>query len=207
MLNFQVDDISYSIDDRIIFAPVSFKLQAGDLLQVVGKNGAGKTSLLRTLVGLAQPSGGTISWLGKAPNEDPLSFQQALFYLGHQTGLKKDLTVIENILFDVRFIGTDKKKAEAALKNMELFSFRDKLTGTLSRGQQQKVILVKMLLTQAPLLILDEPFTALDTDAMDYVQDLLRKKLEGQHMVIMTSHRALTHARLKVNTIILSEKL
>ena len=148
------------VDDRPLFAALTLSLAAGELLQVAGDNGAGKTSLLRILCGLARPESGVVSWQGQPLAKVRESFHRQLLWLGHKPGVNAALTADENLRFF--FPASRLQQRESALAAVGLAGYEDLPLSQLSAGQQRRVALTRLWLTDAPLWILDEPFTALD---------------------------------------------
>lgn len=173
--------------DLLLFEDLSLQVEAGQLLQIEGPNGSGKTSLLRMLAGLSLAEEGEIYW-----NEAPIRRQRpdyalALHYIGHQTGIKSALTVTENLRFAVDFMGG--AAISAALETLNLADHAAQHAYTLSAGQQRRTALARLLLRPAPLWILDEPFTALDHAGVELVTALIKNHLDRDGMVVMTSHQ------------------
>ncbi len=162
------------VDDRPLFAALTLSLAAGELLQIAGDNGAGKTSLLRILCGLARPESGVVSWQGQPLAKVRESFHRQLLWLGHKPGVNAALTADENLRFF--FPASRLQQRESALAAVGLAGYEDLPLSQLSAGQQRRVALTRLWLTDAPLWILDEPFTALDATAIE----TLTRRLE-QH--------------------------
>jgi heme exporter protein A len=177
--------------ERTLFTNLSFTLGAGELLQVAGPNGSGKTSLLKLLCGLTPPAAGEIRWQGApARGED---FRRQLFYLGHQHAVKEELSALENLHISTGLAGeplTDEAALDA-LDRMGLAGREHLPAKVLSQGQKRRVALARLLVSKAPLWILDEPLTALDVGAVDLIQSRLAEHLANQGMVVLTTHQAL----------------
>ncbi len=176
-------------DDRVLFEDLNFTLNEGQLLQVEGRNGSGKTSLLRILCGLTLPVEGTVSWNGQDIQTISSQYWTTLAYIGHSHGIKADLTPLENLQV-AKALGkypTSVSLAEA-LDKVGLYGFEDVPTRTLSAGQQRRVALARLLINQAQLWILDEPFTALDKTAIRKVENLLDEHAKEGGMAVLTSH-------------------
>lgn len=187
------DALSCERDERLLFANLGFRLKAGELLQVEGENGAGKTSLLRILCGLAEPASGEVRWRGQAIRTQRGEFHQELLALGHLSGIKLDLTAIENLRFYVgmsRDINDD--ALEQALEEVGLSGFEEQVARNLSAGQRRRVALARLSLSQASLWILDEPFTALDRVGIAWLQSTLERHLGRGGLVVLTTHQPLT---------------
>ena len=177
--------------ERTLFTNLSFTLGAGELLQIAGPNGSGKTSLLKLLCGLSPPFAGEIRWLGApARGED---FRRQLFYLGHQHAVKEELSALENLQISAELADEALSDVEAldALDRMGLAGREHLPAKVLSQGQKRRVALARLLVSKAPLWILDEPLTALDTAAVDLIQARLAAHLANQGSVVLTTHQAL----------------
>ncbi len=187
--------------DRCLFSGLNLRLEAGELLHVQGRNGSGKSTLLRALSGLFQPSDGTISWNGTAIEDLREEFGREVLYLGHKPGIKGDLTALENLHFAAALDGETitNEQAWQALEQVGLRGFEDLPCKHLSQGQKRRVTLARLLTTQTKLWVLDEPFSALDTVAVEELQGWIATHIANGGMVILTTHQevALTRGALK----------
>lgn len=176
-------------DDRLLFDQLDFTLSEGQLLQIEGRNGSGKTSLLRILCGLTLPTQGGVFWNGNNIHTINSNYWATLTYVGHAAGVKADLTPLENLAI-ARALGQQATEIELdeALKQVGLYGFEDIPTRTLSAGQQRRVALARLLINRSQLWILDEPFTALDRTAITLVEHLLEAHIACGGMTILTSH-------------------
>jgi len=188
----EVKDLQCIRDDRILFNHLSFSLARGQILQVEGRNGSGKTSLLRMLCGLALPNEGEIYWKNQNIQEIKSDYWATLAYIGHTSGLKADLTPLENLAIAqaLSFFPTS-LALEEALIQVGLSGFEEVPTRMLSAGQQRRVALARLLINQSQLWILDEPFTALDKIAIQMVEKLMMTHAQQGGMILLTSHHAL----------------
>lgn len=192
----QAHNLSCRRVERILWQDLSFQIFPGQLMQVSGGNGCGKTSLLRVITGLAAPSAGEIYWHGQSIHQQITEYQQQLYYLGHQIAVKGELTVKENLLFNFRMNKPLKSSFDSIVNELNLMDFVDNFGYQLSQGQKQKVALAQLLLNPSPLWILDEPFTSLDSHTMDVMQDNLALRLAAGATIILTTHRPLTLSKL-----------
>lgn len=200
----QAKQISCQRGDRQLFSAIDICLQGGELLYCIGDNGSGKTSLLKILVGLLEPNEGEIFWCGEKLSHCRYAFNQQLFYLGHKNAITSTLTPFENILLDLRFNKTPRKRIEEVLEQLNLSSLQERLCSELSQGQKQRVALARLMLSQAKCIILDEPFAALDQKAFELVQEIIKDKLNQGALVILTTHQPLSNPHLTPQTIHLS---
>lgn len=177
--------------DRELFRDVNFSLEAGGLMQVRGPNGSGKTSLLRMLCGLSNPAAGEIRWSGTSIRALDGEYYGAMTYIGHLSGTKDDLTVIENLRISSALAGFDigVDQAKGALGHIGLRGREALPVKVLSQGQRRRVALARLLVCKTPLWILDEPLVALDVAAVKLIQELLEQHLREGGMVVMTTHQ------------------
>ncbi len=177
--------------DRVLFSGLSFTLSAGELLQVAGPNGSGKTSLLKILCGISSPVEGEVRWAGENARRQGEAFRENLLYLGHHNAVKEDLTALENLQIAARLadapLGED--QARDALDRIGLVGREFLPAKVLSQGQKRRVALARLLVSRAPLWILDEPLTALDVKAIELIQSRLAEHLAAGGMVVLTTHQ------------------
>ncbi len=188
----RTENLSCAYNEIPLFTAVSFTLAAGALLLVTGDNGSGKTSLLRILCGLTSPTAGTVYWHDAAITEVRPEYHAELMYVGHLPGIKDDLTPLENLHFAQQLAGRHGAATpREALTRAGLAPHADALTRTLSAGQKRRIALARLLVTAAPLWVLDEPLTALDTPGRAWVENLLSEHCAAGGLAVLTSHQAL----------------
>lgn len=186
------ENLSFAYSGETVLSDVSFAVNPGDYLCVVGENGSGKSTLVRGLLGLKEPSGGTISYGdGLKPNE--------IGYLPQQTEVQRDFpaSVMEVALsgrlnsLGRRFFysAADRAEAERNLERMGMLEYKNRCYQELSGGQQQRVLLARALCATAKLLLLDEPVAGLDPVATGEMYNLLKLiNLCDGVTVVMVSH-------------------
>jgi len=202
-----VSDLACRRGDRLLFSDLSFQLQPETLLHVRGLNGSGKTTLLRALCGLMRIDAGTIHWRGENIRDLAEDFNRDLLYFGHLNGIKGDLTGLENLRI-ARTLDQDPVGDNAivdALARIGLWGFEDLPTRMLSQGQKKRVALARLILSKAPLWILDEPFTALDVDAVDLLQTLIAEQVARGGSVVLTTHQEVPLTRGAIQRLTLGE--
>lgn len=198
----QVNNLSCVREDRTLFKHLSFSVAPGDLVQIEGPNGVGKTSLLRLLTGLSQPFAGEVCWNGENIRHCRDEYHANLLYLGHQPGVKAALTPFENLKFYQQLHHPQQTETDLLqiLARVGLAGFEENPAGQLSAGQQRRVALARLWLSQKPAIwILDEPFTAIDKQGVKVLEQLFLAHAERGGMVILTTHQDLTlmQGRLK----------
>lgn len=179
-------------DEHLLFSDLSFDLYSGDLLQLEGPNGAGKTSLMRLLAGLLPLSEGELTWQGQPLKSQHEEFYQSMLFIGHLAGIKVELSPLENLHWFAALEGIqDEALLEQALYQVGLAGYEDHPCHQLSAGQKRRVALARLLFTQRPVWLLDEPFTALDKAAVAAMEKLLTAHSQAGGAIILTSHHAL----------------
>jgi heme exporter protein A len=155
---------------------------------LIGPNGSGKTTLLRTLIGFAAPLGGSIRLEGGSPE---YSIAEHCHYIGHRDAVRAALTVGENVLFWCRFLGGDDRQAEAALERFGLARIADVPAAYLSAGQRRRLGLVRLLLADRPLWLLDEPTAALDAAGAELLNGIMTTHLDAGGAIVAATHASL----------------
>ena len=168
---------------------VGFQAEAGSCLAMIGRNGAGKTTLLRTIAGFSRAQRGTIRIFGNEPRETET--RRHLGFIGHGISVYDELSALENLLLYARLYGlpNPRKSALEWLERTGLERVRDGLVREFSRGMRQRLAVARAFLHEPTVLLLDEPFTALDDRAIAVLQRLLREALASGKTIVMSTHQ------------------
>ena len=188
----EVCHLEASRDDRVLFTALDFRLEPGTILQISGRNGIGKTTLLNIVAGLASPAAGEVLWQGEPVSGNESVYRAALSYIGHQAGLKQALSPLENLHFLCRLRGIETTDAglRVILKKVGLYGYEEVPLGRLSAGQRRRAGLARLFAEATSLWILDEPFTAIDRSGVVELEVWLGEHLAAGGMVLLTTHHA-----------------
>jgi heme exporter protein A len=198
----QSTDLSCIRDDRVLFEGLAFELVSGQVLLLEGKNGSGKTSLLRILCGFREPDAGQVYWCGDAINDS--QYYADMAYVGHLDGVKKELTVLENLKVSLALGLPGQYSIQQALTKVQLANYDDVLVQALSAGQKRRLSLARLLITQNSVWILDEPFTSLDKQGIALIETLMSEHCANGGMIVLTSHHDIDLHGVDVQRILLS---
>ena len=168
-----------------MFAGVGFTVGSGEALAITGRNGAGKSSLLRTIVGLVRVAHGTLTLDGGDPE---LSIAEQAHYLGHQDALKPSLSVGENLRFWTGFLGHKTAETDTALAAVGLEPLTDLPAAYLSAGQRRRLSIARLLAVKRPLWLLDEPMSTLDAATQERLAGLMRAHLADGGLILAATH-------------------
>ncbi len=187
----EVSNLTAIRDERVLFESLSFSVQPGELIQVEGRNGTGKTTLLRIIAGLGDCEEGSISWKNESIFDNRDAYHQDLLFLGHQPGIKRELNAYENLAFYLQLHQqkNDQQAIWNALTLVGLAGREEVPVGQLSAGQQRRVALARLWLSNHPLWILDEPLTAIDKQGVKVLETLFLKHANSGGMVLLTTHQ------------------
>ena len=198
----QAQQITCIRDDRVLFSELSFELNAGQVVLLEGKNGSGKTSLLRILCGFREPDEGALFWCGETLNNSQYNADMA--YVGHLDGVKKELTVLENLKVSLALGQAGRYTIEEALVRVNLANYDDVLVQALSAGQKRRLSLARLLITENKIWILDEPFTSIDKQGIVLIETLMTEHCAQGGMIVLTSHHDIELPSVTVQRINLS---
>jgi heme exporter protein A len=175
--------------ESCLFQGLEFALNRGELLLLEGRNGCGKTSLMRAIAGMLSLETGEMFW-----NDEPVSRQRQVFHgamvwLAHRTGLKGDLTLVENLRFEGCLRPQSNVDLTTIYERLGISRLKQLPLRSLSAGQQRRVALARMLMADVPLWLMDEPFTNLDREGRKLVMELTEEHLASGGMCVMAAHQ------------------
>ncbi|MBE1274744.1 cytochrome c biogenesis heme-transporting ATPase CcmA [Enterovibrio baiacu] len=200
----EVRQLSSIRDERVLFEDLNFTVSPGDLVQIEGPNGAGKTTLLRIIAGLGLSESGDVLWNGSSVTKSREEFYSDLLFLGHSTGVKRELTAYENLAFYQKMHGTpDEDRLWDALARVGLAGREDVPAAQLSAGQNRRVALARLWVSESLLWILDEPLTAIDKQGVKVLEQLFQKHVDNGGIVLFTTHQDMFHDNPKLRRITL----
>lgn len=190
MNTFRGENLSCVRGGRVVFARLDFRLQAGGALVLAGPNGSGKSSLLRLMAGLTPAAGGRLLWDGDAVADDPAAHRGRLHYVGHLDAVKPALSARETLVVAAGLRGDPDRDAapEDALAVMGIARLSDVPARYFSAGQRRRLALARLFASKATLWLLDEPRTALDTDAMARLDEAIAAHRAGGGMIVAALH-------------------
>jgi heme exporter protein A len=196
----QAQELACTRGDRRLFESLEFSLSEAECLHVIGSNGSGKTSLLRIIAGINHPTKGRITWSGKPVlnnHSSDTEFLANLAYLGHKDGLKNELTSVENLSFYRRLENTfDPNQIDRDLAQMGILEHADISVGKLSFGQRRRLAFARLLRSEFKLWILDEPFTGVDAEGRELIEQICLEHLATSGAIILTNHQSLEGSSL-----------
>jgi heme exporter protein A len=182
---------------REVLTGLSFRLSSGEALILRGPNGSGKTTLLRLMAGLSQPTHGRMLWNGAPISEDLTTHGARLGFLGHLDAVKSAPTVRENLAFWAKLRSADAAHISTALQAFGLSHLATIPGRVLSAGQRHRLALARLMVSNAPLWLLDEPTNTLDDAALNALRSVLHGHLDRGGLVVIASHgeSMIAHAR------------
>lgn len=191
-VRFSGDRLALVRGERLVFAGLSFNVESGGALVLTGPNGSGKSSLLRLMAWLGRPEAGRMTWNTDDIAADPEAHYGRTHYVGHLDAIKPVLRVGEQVALWCRLRGFAARDAHArtidALERLGIGHLRDLPGRYLSAGQRRRVSLARLLAVPAPLWLLDEPWTALDADAVERLDEMIAEHRASGRLVVLSLH-------------------
>lgn len=184
-MRLNAEELACNRGGREVFRGLSFALSSGEAMVISGRNGAGKSSLLRMIAGLVRCAAGQLT-LDGGERDTPLAEQ--CHYLGHQDAMKPSLTVSENLQFWTEFFGARTHTIESALQAVGLATLTDLPAAYLSAGQRRRLSIARLVSVQRPIWLLDEPTSALDSPSQKRLAELMQGHLAGGGMIVAAAH-------------------
>jgi heme exporter protein A len=199
-----VSDLSFYRNDEKVFGPLNFSLPAQHALLVTGDNGSGKTTLLRVIAGLLKADSGQVQFSGSPT--DQLA-RQTFAYLGHKPCHKGELSCLENLEYFQKITGQSKTIVlTEILSKVGLSGFEDTPARQLSAGQSKRLALSRILLSQMPIWLLDEPYANLDLAGIALVNEIIKQHIDNRGAVLITTHGAYAAPAVPCTILHLSER-
>jgi heme exporter protein A len=186
---FEIKSLACRRGQKLIFRDIGFSLRAGDLLLLTGTNGSGKSSLLRVLAGLLTPVKGEMLWQGMSVAKDPETHRERIHYIGHLDTLKLELTIAQMLGYWGALRGEKTSNVAACLEKLGLGLSTNTPVKYLSAGQKRRLTLTRLIMDEAPLWLLDEPTTALDTQGQEILFGLIEAHRKKGGIVILATHQ------------------
>lgn len=194
----ETNNLACERDDRLLFAALDWRADGGELWQLVGVNGSGKTSLLKILAGLLWPSAGKVDWRLADSQGRPADWRERLGYIGHLSGLRDELTAEENLAWLAALHGDELPALLAALPELGLAGFTDVPLAQLSAGQKHRVALARLWGSDKQVWLLDEPFSAIDAAGVTLLENRLGELAAADKLVIYSSHHRVNQEACRI---------
>lgn len=196
-MQLEVDNLTLHRGGMEIVSSISFALNAGEAMIVTGANGSGKSTTLRGIAGLLPIHSGSVSLYDETGKKFEEPVREFCHYLGHQNGLKPGMSVSENLLFWQSFMGAHQLSVEEALEEVDLLHTIDLPYGYLSAGQKRRVAIARLLVSDRPVWILDEPTAGLDAQSVKVFANIVQTFCEQDGILITATHMPLGLANAK----------
>ncbi len=190
----RIDNLTFAYDNRVIFNDLSVSFPQGGFCSILGPNGSGKTTLLKCIVGLLQPSGGTIMLEGKPMGEyKMMELARKIAYVPQYQDIVFDISVFDYVMLGRNPYQTpwemqraeDKEIVEAMLQKCNVWHYRDTLIQSLSGGERQRVMIARAMAQQTGILLLDEPLSNIDVTHKFEIMDILQELNEERHVTVL----------------------
>ena len=194
MDSISINNLTFGYNKRVIFNDLSLSFQQGDFCSILGPNGSGKTTLLKCIVGLLQPSGGSIQLYGKPISEyKMMDLARKIAYVPQYQDIVFDITVYDYVMLGRNPYQTpwqmqrveDKEIAEEMLQKCNVWHYRDTLIQSLSGGERQRVMIARAMAQQTGILLLDEPLSNIDVSHKFEIMDILQQLNEEQKVTVL----------------------
>ncbi|WP_055462003.1 cytochrome c biogenesis heme-transporting ATPase CcmA [Marinomonas fungiae] len=195
-VDLQVKDLWIERGERDLCRHLTFSVQSGELVRIAGENGAGKSSLMKSILGWLHFAEGTLEFNGEDVTQHRDMLLQNQLYLGHTPGIKNVFTALENLKLYCPDAAED--DLEQALVQVQLGAFADTPAAQLSAGQKRRIALARLWLTDKALWFLDEPFTALDVKGVEALEKRMSEHLSVGGAIVITTHQPLLNLSPKV---------
>lgn len=189
-LGIRLHGVTKAFGRQLALANVDLDVPPGSYVAVMGANGAGKTTMLKIVAGLAAPTRGSVTIAGVEMKKAGPRLRAMVGFVSHETMLYGDLTARENLLFHAKLLALaePREAVERIAARLSVTSFLDKPVRALSRGMRQRVTLARALLNEPTVILLDEPYTGLDEAAAATLSDLLEELSTPERVVMLTLH-------------------
>jgi heme exporter protein A len=184
-MELSADNLACTRGGRTVFSGLSFVVGSGEALVVTGRNGAGKSSLLRLIAGLVHKTDGRLELSG---GDAEATLPEQAHYLGHDDALKPSLSVGENLRFWAEYLGGVRAAVQPALEAVGLAPLAGLPAAYLSAGQRRRLSIARLVVVQRPIWLLDEPTSALDAPSQGRLAELMRGHLAGGGMIVAAAH-------------------
>ena len=186
-----VKDLSIERSNKIIFENINLSISSGKIILLKGKNGSGKTTLLKAIINIIEPSSGLIYWKGKPIRNNLYDYYNNITYIGDKISSLSKLTVRENINIWKRIFvsNIDKSQIENILKTLKLDSYLNQKVSSLSFGESKKLELVRLIIEDKKIWILDEPLSNLDEETIDIIGQTFQDHRSKEGSIIFSSHQ------------------
>ncbi|MGA8942805.1 MAG: heme ABC exporter ATP-binding protein CcmA [Thermoactinomyces sp.] len=186
----ELKNLTKFLGDKPILKNVTLTLEKGEVLAIIGPNGAGKSTLFKCIAGLLKPTGGQILFNGEKAGKNSAAVRKKIGFLGHRSSLYNALTPVENLMFYGKLHKVDdlERKVKVLLKETSMYMFKDMPVRSFSRGMMQRLAIARVLLPDPEILLLDEPYTGLDQDAISLLNRIIKEKKEAGTSILLISH-------------------
>jgi heme exporter protein A len=184
LMELHIQGLNFSYGEKKVFEDTNIDLSADKITILFGKNGTGKSTLLKLIAGIERGDSGNISFSDK--NGSIFSPKGMIAYLGHKLAIKEELTVEQNISFWTDFYQNTPDENNFRLLEMDRLRYLN--VSELSQGQKKKLAFMRVLLSNKPIWLLDEPLSNLDIDSTETIKKLISDRISTNNLVLVTSH-------------------